>query len=1582
MANLGNLNFEIIIDDKKFNKQVDDAIKKAKNLNVSLSQLLNARQQYAKAASAAAAAEKQWKQALQDSTSVVGKHNKAISSGLADMRKYVNLKNQMGTSGSVGGLSRQAGLMSQLTSLATRYVSIWGAVSFVKNVAQISGEFELQKRTLQSIIGNMEMANEVYYKIWDLALKSPFNAKELVSYAKQLSAYSIPVNELYDTTKMLADMSAGLGVGMDRLVLAYGQIRSASFLRGQEVRQLTEAGVPILEELRKQFEELGEMGITAGDVFDKISKRMVPFEMVEKVFKNMTEEGGKFYKMQEKQAETLKGKIMILKDAFDKMFNAIGENNNSTLKNIVDTITDMTRNYEKWGTLLKGLIVTYGSYKAALAAVNVYHKAALAIDLVKYYSALSTKAKALGVQINTLAVAWKKMTEAQKAAAIGGIVGVFAAIGVAIAGVIKQANELDKALKKTVSEQELNADNLVNGYKDLVDALSKAEQGSQNYRDAISKLNNKYEEYLPHLYSEKMTLDEIKASEDAVTNAIYARAKAYAWEEGQRKIEDKYGIKITDRVKDLVETLQNENVSADVARNFVARVRDTLERYAANGQLTTDTYVNVWRSIGESFFGYEEWHELDLWSASIDNKLHSLQSGIDALSSKKRQLSEDIANSFAESQYQTKAELEAIQEIVDEYGRLEVEIRNTKGLTDSEVTAKVKQNEIDKLDAMIKKYEELDKAAGLGTYKREIESLREQMNQLTGVADNMFQKLVKAVPGASEQSLIPDSNEDQSEYAKRLKKEYEEVTKRVDQTNNSIKALTSKSAALTDIEKTNLESWEEGLAIDKERKKVIEAISKETGIQLSDTEKATNNNDDAKRKIQDEIARIKELMSWYQKFKELGLGDDSVSSILARLFPDDADLARSREFNAALEEQINLLEKYDKSAAQSARLDVNKSAAEVEYDKQKDRINKTRKLLETIQKMNTEFSLGGKGVQFDISKAIKKYKDAVAKFQQEARNTWKQYTDTYAAGGDVPFAPDDFLNRLNARYNGQQGNAYAELIDAIDSYAEAWVKDWAKIKGIDLERWGDMSLGELRRVKEALSQLLDENGNIADPQVVAQLKAQFGEIEGAYEQFANSIEEVIKGKQENGAAGGLLGKLFPRMTKKQAKEIEYVADSILSLADSVKELADATGNEKMSEAAEGVNKLTNVIQGAGEGFRATGSWIGAVAGGVVAFAKNIINETTEARKALNEFEQSLTDARLTSEMNRLRRELEGDTSVFGDNLYASIGNASKVIDESKGKLGELAEQVKKTYSEWDRTSYQFGISFSGADVVGAEDIYIPEISMSIRKAAKSLKADLYDEFGNVNAETIDLILNTYGDKMDSSTKNLIEKMKIQWQAIQDADAQVRSAMESLVGGVADSLTDKIVDNWLRAGDAALDYADILSEVAQSYAKMMVKEALLTNIFDDDFQKQIAEYTKVRDVDSALLLIDERMQEVADYMPYLEQMLSGLSKYVDTTTETASTASGIQGVTEDTANLLASYINGMRADLAAQRIAVEGIGVDVKTIVTSSLPDINTHLANIEAYTLNTANNTAQLMSDIASVLSNDGGRTAIRTLSI
>lgn len=288
--------------------------------------------------------DKNYKQNLASVNEAIKQHSKVLKEA------GVNAKN-LGEQ-----TSYIAGYLSRLAQRTAVVFSFGAAKSFVEQIAEVRGQFELSERSLEAILQNKPKADEIFNKTVELAVKSPFRIKDLVDYTRQLSAYRIESDKLYDTTKRLADVSAGLGVDMGRLILAYGQVKAAAYLRGSEVRQFTEAGVNMYGELQQYFKDVKGEAYTTAQIVDMISKRMVKFEDVEAVFQRMTDKGGMFYNMQEVQANTLYGMIQKMHDAFDVMLNDIGKANEDTFKGSIQFATDMLKHWEAISNAGKALL--------------------------------------------------------------------------------------------------------------------------------------------------------------------------------------------------------------------------------------------------------------------------------------------------------------------------------------------------------------------------------------------------------------------------------------------------------------------------------------------------------------------------------------------------------------------------------------------------------------------------------------------------------------------------------------------------------------------------------------------------------------------------------------------------------------------------------------------------------------------------------------------------------------------------------------------------------------------------------------------------------------------------------------------------------------------------------------------------------------------------------------------------------------------------------------------------------------------------------------------------------------------------
>ena len=386
----------------------------------------------------------------------------------------------------------------QLTRKIALLFSVSAIQGYVEKLVSVRGEFELQQRALQAILQNKDEANALWEKTVALAVKSPFQVKELVTYTKQLAAYKIEADKLYDTTKMLADVSAGLGVDMGRLILAYGQVKAANYLRASEVRQFTEAGVGLLQELATMYTELEGRMVSVGEVQARITKRMVAFGDVEEVFKRITSAGGIFYNMQEIQAETLAGMISNLKDNFDVMFNEIGKANDGVLKgfiNILNTVVAQWRDFAIALNTAGAVFVTY-SIKAAIAAAA---NRKIGVSATEAMIAQGGLAKAIGYTTNALIKSFNFVKA-----------NPWIILATAIAGTIFYLKDLTERLDETratydvlnnqIDTQKNNLESLTNkiekqvkAQEDAESSLSNVKKGTQEYKKAEQKANEERE---------------------------------------------------------------------------------------------------------------------------------------------------------------------------------------------------------------------------------------------------------------------------------------------------------------------------------------------------------------------------------------------------------------------------------------------------------------------------------------------------------------------------------------------------------------------------------------------------------------------------------------------------------------------------------------------------------------------------------------------------------------------------------------------------------------------------------------------------------------------------------------------------------------------------------------------------------------------------------------------------------------------------------------------------------------------------------------------------------------------------------
>lgn len=279
-----------------------------------------------------------------------------------------------------GAHRRLSETASQLRSILSRVFGFYALKNYASQLIRVRGEFEMAQKSLEVLLRNKGEADLLWQRTVDLAVKSPYTTQQLVTATKQLAAYRVESHKLYSTTKMLTDISSGLGVEINRLVLAYGQVKAANFLRGTELRQFSEAGVNLLDELAQHFTNIEGKTVTVQQVFDRISKRMVAFKDVEAVLQKITSSGGVFYNMQEQQSETLKGQVLNLKDSVELMFNDMGKAADGTIKGIVSMLKWLVEHWRLVGAVMGPILTAFLSFKVVIGIINGLRLAMLKLN--------------------------------------------------------------------------------------------------------------------------------------------------------------------------------------------------------------------------------------------------------------------------------------------------------------------------------------------------------------------------------------------------------------------------------------------------------------------------------------------------------------------------------------------------------------------------------------------------------------------------------------------------------------------------------------------------------------------------------------------------------------------------------------------------------------------------------------------------------------------------------------------------------------------------------------------------------------------------------------------------------------------------------------------------------------------------------------------------------------------------------------------------------------------------------------------------------------------------------------------------
>lgn len=512
-----------------------------------------------------------------------------MNTQLGQTKKHIDdIKKKMGEFNNE--VQKTSNIMGQLQSRIAAAFSVGAIMGFAKKVTEVRAQFELQRVALGAIIQDKDEANKVFLRVQQMALESPFSIMQLERSTKQIAAFGFEAKQLVPTMKMVADIGAGLGVELDRIVLVLGHMKARGYLEGTMVRQFTNMGFNVLGELAKYYTELEGRMVSVADVQERVKKKMVEFGDVEEVLKRVTSAGGMFYDMQKKQSDSIWGQMQRITDAYDLMLNEIGQSNEGSIKAALTAIRTLINS---WRTLLPLI-------KAAGAAMVLYFAVSKWGAITTGLAQATLGFRVLTAMIRNAAAAQRLFNAEQMATGWGALVALIGAAIVAVLEFATAQSKLNEELERTQSEGISDMYGLIFQYRTLADTVKDSTKSYDKRKKALDEINRVYKDILPDYMTEIEYIKSITDGYKDATDAIKAYSAAKIMKNKEETIENEYGKQIQEAIANNAERFtestfdafsqlpQLEKIDEDTFKGAVSNIMTVIAEEIKTGEIPVE----------------------------------------------------------------------------------------------------------------------------------------------------------------------------------------------------------------------------------------------------------------------------------------------------------------------------------------------------------------------------------------------------------------------------------------------------------------------------------------------------------------------------------------------------------------------------------------------------------------------------------------------------------------------------------------------------------------------------------------------------------------------------------------------------------------------------------------------------------------------------------------------------------------------------------------------------------------------------------------------------------------------------------
>ena len=936
-------------------------------------------------------------------------------------------------------------IFGRLTTAAATFGISLGAQQLISDIARVRGEFQQLEVAFQTMLGNKGQADTLMSQLVRTAAITPFNLQDVANGAKQLLAYGTEAKDVNDTLVRLGDIAAGLSIPLNDLVWLYGTTMTQGRLFTQDLRQFMGRGIPLADELAKQF------GVTKDKVSELVTAGKVGFPEVQKAIESMTNEGCKFGGLMEAQSKTITGQISNIEDAIDTMFNKIGKQNEGVINKTLSGMSYLVENYEKVGRLLTGLVATYGSYRVAVMVVTAIQSlqtsgiAALTVAERAHYGWLvlqTTAQKALNAVMLT-------NPYVLLATAVVGLGAAMWALSDSTTSAERALDSYNKKIEKLDTDEEdrkRTLEGLVSTINSEVEAETTKLKALKDIEKLYPVLFKKYVDEKGHIhdltgfwkaYNEEVSKSRTQ-SKQAIVESLEQQIKSAEWAYNlARKENNRSEMKVqAQRIEDL------KNELANARKDVLSEINTQLE--VENRQETQETT-------------YQE----DLANAKVE--WEKAKKGYEALIKDQTATSKQVK--------EAKDKMEASKKTYKELGGV-----TGSALTRQENLAKKQKENQEKLDGQLLSLHRQNQ-------QDEINLMREGTEKKLKQIDLDYQKQIDAIRKQEEEWSKAGNGKLTDKQAREISEAYANAESMRDKyiTNVTKEQLKAEQQALNDYLKEYGTFQQQKLAIAQEYSEKIRKAQEESGANSAQVKLLEKQRDVA---IQNkETEAIKANIDWVTVFGEFGsMFSDMVKPALdeAKKYIQTDKFKNSDQ--ASQKSLIDAISQMEKSLGGTSGVNFKKLGEDVKayHTAEQNRINAIEietAALEKLKKSQDDYAKAQKsGTEeekqvtanaLDIARQNADIASANVKTQTDIANqAQRNVTDTATR---LKASMENLLGGLQQISSRGLYNAYSGIIKTVNGFKDVIGKTSESLQEVPIVGW---ILSIIDVLKDGLSDLV------------------------------------------------------------------------------------------------------------------------------------------------------------------------------------------------------------------------------------------------------------------------------------------------------------------------------------------------------------------------------------------------------------------------------------------------------------------------------------------------------------------------------